>query len=621
MELSIPEKSELRKMKTKELRGLASEIRSFLLQHVASTGGHLAPNLGITELTLALYMAFDFPKDKIIFDVGHQSYVYKILTGRSGRFDTLRQLDGLSGFPKISESEYDFFNTGHASNSISAGLGMAAARDLRHENFHVISLIGDGALSGGEAFEALNNVSQLHGKFIIILNDNEMSISKNVGGLRRYLTGLRAGETYNKVKMNVKDYLGKIPLIGHRMISGIQNTKDSLKEVLVPSGMLFENLGVTYLGPIDGHNIHEMLRVFEQAKKLNRPVLLHVKTRKGKGYKPAEQYPDRFHGVEPFQPVTGEPLNGADEKTYSGVFSDFMMRNAEDHPEILGITAAMTKNVGLQKFSEKYPERFFDVGIAEGHAVTFSAGLAKEKYHPYFAVFSAFLQRGYDQVVDDVCMMNLPVTFCIDRAGITGPDGETHQGIFDIAYLRPLPNMTVIAPSGGKETELALAYSLSYGAPLAIRYPRGKVFQDDDTHEEFIKGKARVLHKGSGIAVLSFGSMLPVARLLSEEFRKDGETPTLLDMRFVKPFDEEKIRELFRDHDRYVIMEDGVLAGGIGEEIENFILERKKDATVDKVGVPGLFVPQGTVAELREKLGMDGKSVYRRLKEKYERTS
>ncbi|MBO7364388.1 MAG: 1-deoxy-D-xylulose-5-phosphate synthase, partial [Lachnospiraceae bacterium] len=469
----VPSAEDIRGMSEKEIAVLAGEIRDFIIQKTAVKGGHLSSNLGTVELTLALFRSFDLPKDKVIWDVGHQSYAYKLLSGRMEGFDHLRDLHGMSGFPKVRESAYDCFDTGHSSTSLSAGIGFVKARDLLKQDYKVVSIIGDGSMTGGEAFEALNNAAVLKSNFIIVLNDNEMSISRNVGGLRKYLTEIRSAKGYNQAKENVKKTLSGIPRIGAGLVDKLSSFKDGLKEVLMPSGMVFENLGITYLGPVDGHDVMEMEKLFLRAKEMDRCVLIHVMTTKGKGYGPAESNPERYHGVNPFDPATGRPVSRKKGLTYSDVFGKFLVNAAKTAPDICAITAAMTCNVGLYSFRKHFPERFFDVGIAEQHAVTFAAGLAMAGLHPYVAVFSSFLQRAYDQIVHDVCMQDLPVVFGVDRAGIVGRDGETHQGAFDLAYLSSVPNMAVAAPKDGAELEAMLRFSLTYRHPLAIRYPRG----------------------------------------------------------------------------------------------------------------------------------------------------
>ena len=463
---------DLKKLTSEELSQLAEEIRAFLIEKISHTGGHLASNLGVVELTIALFRTFDLPEDKIIWDVGHQSYTHKILSGRRMEFDELRQYGGLSGFPKRKESPYDSFDTGHSSTSISAGLGIAQGRDILGEDYKVVSVIGDGALTGGMAYEALNNAARMKKNFIIILNDNKMSISENVGGMSRYLGGLRTGAGYNDLKKNVADTLERIPVVGGRMIDKIKRTKNSIKQLFIP-GMLFENMGITYLGPVDGHNIPALCKVLKEAQKLDHAVLVHVLTKKGKGYEPAEKNPAHFHGVSPFDIKTGKPLAEKKYPTYTDVFSKKLCQLGETHPELVAVTAAMPDGTGVAAFGKKFPDRFFDVGIAEAHAVTSAAGMAAAGLRPVVAVYSSFLQRGYDQILHDVCIQNLPVLFAVDRAGLVGSDGETHQGIFDYSYLTSIPNMSVAAPKNLWELRAMLDFAMDYKAPFAIRYPSG----------------------------------------------------------------------------------------------------------------------------------------------------
>ena len=605
----VPDAQKIRQMKETELQALAGEIRTFLVDKVSEKGGHLASNLGAVELTLALYAVFDPEKDRLIFDVGHQAYTHKILSGRKDDFDTLRELNGLSGFPKSRESVYDAFDTGHSSTSISAGLGMAQARDLMHENYSVVSIIGDGSMTGGMAYEALNNASQLKSNFIIILNDNDMSISENVGGVRKYLTGIRAGKGYNRVKAEVRSSLSGIPKIGHNLVEHISNTKDSVKELLVPGGMFFENIGITYLGPVDGHNITEMKNILMRAKELDRCVLIHVRTQKGRGYKPAEEHPDVFHGIGPFDKETGEPL-GKKGKTYSQVFGSFLAEAAKTDETVCGITAAMSQNLGMQPFETEFPKRFFDVGIAEQHAVTFAAGLAKSGMHPYFAVFSSFLQRGYDQIVHDVCMQDLPVTFAVDRAGIVGHDGETHQGAFDLAYLMPIPNITVMAPKNARELQEMLEFSLKFTHPCAIRYPRGAAYEGLSMYQAPVEyGKAEMLKPGSDVVLLALGSMVETAAEADAQLLSHGIHATVVNMRFAKPWDQELVKELMQTHPLIVTMEDGSIEGGFGSSVARFAAENGFPCKVKCVGIPECFVPQGSTKELKELLKMDAASI------------
>ena len=553
----------LKNMPPEELCVLAGEIRTFLIEKISHTGGHLASNLGVVELTIALLRTFDLPKDKIIWDVGHQSYTHKILSGRMQEFDELRQYGGLSGFPKRKESPYDAFDTGHSSTSISAGLGIAQGRDILGEDYKVVSVIGDGALTGGMAYEALNNAARMKKNFIIVLNDNKMSISENVGGMSRYLGGLRTGNGYNDLKKNVADTLERIPVVGERMIDRIKRTKNSIKQLFIP-GMLFENMGITYLGPVDGHNIQALCKVFKEAQKLDHAVLVHVLTKKGKGYEPAEKNPAAFHGVSPFDIKTGRPVAEKKYPTYTDVFSKKMCQLGETHPELVAVTAAMPDGTGVAAFGKRFPDRFFDVGIAEAHAVTSAAGMAAAGLRPVVAVYSSFLQRGYDQILHDVCIQNLPVIFAVDRAGLVGSDGETHQGIFDYSYLTSIPNMSVAAPKNLWELRAMLDFAMDYKAPFAIRYPRGTAYRG---LKEFMQpisyGKGEMLYEEEDIALLAVGSMVSTGEHVREKLKEEGYSCTLANARFVKPFDKELVERLAKNHRLIVTMEENVLQGGL----------------------------------------------------------
>ena len=604
-------------MRKQELTALASDIRGFLVDAVSKKGGHLASNLGAVELTLALYSVFDPPKDKLIFDVGHQAYTHKLLSGRMEDFSTLRDFGGLSGFPKMYESPYDAFGTGHSSTSISAGLGMCRARELSGENYHVVSVIGDGSMTGGLAYEALNNVSQLKSNFIIVLNDNEMSISRNVGGMSGFLSTFRSGSGYNRLKSDVKSTLGKIPYIGEGLVERIGDSKDSLKEIVMPGGMVFENMGITYLGPVDGHDIQAMKQIFRRAKKLDRCVIIHVRTQKGKGYEPAEKRPVYFHGVGPFDKETGKPLKKA-AADYSKVFGRFLTEYAEKDPKVVAISAAMTENVGLAGFRKKFPDRFFDVGIAEQHAVTFAAGLAAAGIHPVAAIYSTFLQRAYDEIVHDVCLQDLPVVFAIDRAGIVGRDGETHQGVFDLAYLLSIPNLTVMTPSDAGELMEMLELSLKLQKPAAVRYPRGTAKKKREDAKPVVYGKAEVLSDGKDAALLAFGAMVDECQKAEKILKESGLSVTVVNMRFAKPLDEELIKEMLASYPLVVTAEDGMLSGGAGERIAAIAAGLKDAAQVLSVGVPDTFVPQGEVQELYRLYGMDAEGIAKTVKEALE---
>ena len=611
----IQKENDIKTLTPKELDILRDEIREFLVESISKTGGHLASNLGVVELTMALHLAFDLPKDKIIWDVGHQSYTHKLLTGRKDGFATLRQLGGMSGFPKTIESESDCFNTGHSSTSISAGLGMAHARELTGEDYYVVSVIGDGALTGGMAFEALNNASQLKSNFIIVLNDNNMSISENVGGLNRYLSNFRTADVYSDLKENVKHSLSQIPGVGKKMVQKIHNAKSGLKQLFVP-GMFFEEMGLIYLGPVDGSNIAAMRKTFNEAKRVDGPVLVHVLTKKGAGYLPAERHPARFHGTEPFEIETGIPSNKRKKANYTDVFSTVMLKLAERNPKVVAITAAMTDGTGLKRFHLNYPERFFDVGIAEEHAVTFAAGMAKMGLIPVFAVYSSFLQRAYDQIMHDVCLQNLPVVFAIDRAGLVGSDGETHQGIFDLSFLSTIPNMTILAPKNKWELSDMMKFAVAFGAPIAVRYPRGLAYDGlKEVREPVVLGKSEMLYEESEVALFALGGMVAIAEEVRNRLKERGHSCTLVNARFAKPFDEEMIRRLAGTHKLLVTMEENVKSGGMGEHIESFLFSQKLDVSILTVSVPDQFVEHGNVNALREMLGIDAASVAARILE------
>ena len=605
---------DLKNMSPEALCVLAGEIRTFLIEKISHTGGHLASNLGVVELTIALLRTFDLPKDKIIWDVGHQSYTHKILSGRMQEFDELRQYGGLSGFPKRKESPYDAFDTGHSSTSISAGLGIAQGRDILGEDYKVISVIGDGALTGGMAYEALNNAARMKKNFIIVLNDNKMSISENVGGMSRYLGGLRTGNGYNDLKKNVADTLERIPVVGERMIDRIKRTKNSIKQLFIP-GMLFENMGITYLGPVDGHNIPALCKVFKEAQKLDHAVLVHVLTKKGKGYEPAEKNPAAFHGVSPFDIKTGRPVAEKKYPTYTDVFSKKLCQLGETHPELVAVTAAMPDGTGVAAFGKRFPDRFFDVGIAEAHAVTSAAGMAAAGLRPVVAVYSSFLQRGYDQILHDVCIQNLPVIFAVDRAGLVGSDGETHQGIFDYSYLTSIPNMSVAAPKNLWELRAMLDFAMDYKAPFAIRYPRGTAYRG---LKEFMQpisyGKGEMLYEEEDIALLAVGSMVSTGEHVREKLKEEGYSCTLANARFVKPFDKELVERLAKNHRLIVTMEENVLQGGFGLPVTAYIHEHYPQVKVLNTALPDAYVEHGNVSVLREGLGIDSDSIIRKLK-------
>lgn len=602
---TINEPNDIKKVKPADYDLLAAEIRAFLVEHVSRTGGHLASNLGVVELTMALHLALDLPKDKLIWDVGHQAYTHKILTGRKEEFDTLRKYGGLSGFPKRHESEYDSFDTGHSSTSISAGIGYACARDCNHENYNVVSVIGDGALTGGLAWEALNNASSLKGNMIIILNDNEMSIAENVGAISRILGNVRTDEGYNKLKDDVSEVLSRIPKIGDKVVDRIRNTKSGIKQLVIP-GMQYEVMGITYLGPFDGHDVNKLVKAINTAKRVKHAVIVHVVTKKGKGYRFAEKNPGYFHGVSPFDVNTGHVLNKKVKPTYTDVFSKKICAMADKNKKIVAITAAMPDGTGLSRFAAMYPDRFFDVGIAEEHAVTFAAGLAAGGMIPFFAVYSSFLQRSYDQILHDVCIQKLPVKFCIDRAGIVGSDGETHQGVFDISFLNTIPNMVIMAPKNAAELEDMLEFMAERSEPVAIRYPRGTVFDELTQYREEIRlGKGEVLHSGGEVAILAIGTMVRDAMKLCEVLEKEGYKPTIVNMRFVKPFDRQLVQNLEKEHRLVVTIEENIETGGFGQSVLSFVNTQKLDLRVLNFALPDAFIPHGTPDQLKHDSGLD----------------
>lgn len=608
---------DIKKLNSQELSALSQEIRDFLIRKISRTGGHLASNLGVVELTMALFLAFDLPKDKIIWDVGHQSYTHKILSGRREDFDALRQFGGMSGFPKRKESPCDAFDTGHSSTSISAGLGLAQARDVLGEDYFVVSVIGDGALTGGMAYEALNNAARIKKNFIIVLNDNNMSISENVGGMSKYLNSIRTGEGYLDLKKYVTNILSRIPVVGDSLIDKISRTKNGIKQLLIP-GMLFENMGITYLGPVDGHNVKALSRALKEAKKLDHAVLVHVITQKGKGYAPAEKNPSRFHGVEPFDILTGEPKREKKYPTYTDVFSKTLCRLAKDDKRIVAVTAAMPDGTGLKRFSRLFPERFFDVGIAEEHAVTSAAGMAAGGLKPVVAVYSSFLQRGFDQVLHDVCIQNLPVVFAVDRAGLVGSDGETHQGIFDLSYLSAIPNMSVFAPKNLWELTAGIKFALSYDGPIAIRYPRGEAYRGLLEFKAPVEyGRGEMLYEEKDIALLAVGSMVSTGEHVREKLKAEGWSCSLANGRFIKPFDRELVDRLARNHWLIVTMEENVLQGGFGLMVTEYIHQNYPKVKVMNIALPDSYVEHGNVSLLRKGLGIDSDSVIWRMKKEY----
>ena len=610
----IKKPNDIHKIPLAEFPQLADEIRSFLIESVSRTGGHLASNLGVVELTLALHNVLDFPDDRLIWDVGHQAYTHKILTGRKDEFDTLRKEGGLSGFPKRGESSCDSFDAGHSSDSISAGLGYVRARDLLGEKYHVVSVIGDGALTGGMAYEALNNAAELDTNFIIVLNDNNMSISPNVGGMSNYLSALRTAEAYTGMKMSLNKAVKKIPHVGTAMVDAMRRTKSSIKQLFIP-GMLFENMGLTYLGPVDGHNMRQMMRLFNEAKRVKGPVVVHVLTEKGRGYEPARQNPDMFHGIGPFDIKTGKPTQKKTCPGYTDVFSDVLCQVAAEEEKLVAITAAMPDGTGLKKFSQRFPDRFFDVGLAEEHAVSFAAGLALGGVIPVVAIYSSFLQRAVDQMLHDVCMQKLHVIFAVDRAGLVGADGETHQGNFDISYLSMMPGMTVMAPKNDWELKEMVRFAVHAEGPVAIRYPRGNAFRGLQEYQApVVSGKSEVLHKGSQVAVLALGSMVEVCEDVCRKLKETGDDPTFVNVRFVKPLDTALLDLLAEDHSLIVTVEENVQNGGFGQHVCSYMEEHHPGVQVLPVAILDRFIPHGGVDSLRAQIGLDASGIADRIK-------
>ena len=612
----IKKPNDIHKIPLAEFPQLAEEIRSFLIESVSRTGGHLASNLGVVELTLALHNVLDFPDDKLIWDVGHQAYTHKILTGRKGEFETLRKEGGLSGFPKRGESNCDSFDAGHSSDSISAGLGYVYARDFLGENYHVVSVIGDGALTGGMAYEALNNAAELETNFIIVLNDNNMSISPNVGGMSNYLSAIRTAEAYTGMKMSLNKAVKKIPRVGTAMVDAVRRTKSSIKQLFIP-GMLFENMGLTYLGPVDGHNMRQMMRLFNEAKRVKGPVVVHVLTEKGRGYEPARQNPDMFHGIGPFDIKTGKPTQKKVCPGYTDVFADALCQVAAEEEKLVAITAAMPDGTGLKKFSQRFPDRFFDVGIAEEHAVTFAAGLAAGGMKPIVAVYSSFLQRAYDQILHDVCIQNLPVVFAIDRAGLVGSDGETHQGIFDYTYLSGIPNMHICAPKNKWELSDMMKFAVALDAPIAVRYPRGTAYAGLAEHRAPIElGKAEWIAREGGIALFAVGSMVKTAEEVQKLLHEKGYKASIINARFIKPIDEEAVLSACEDHEMIVTMEENVQSGGFGEKVLDCLNDHEKRIKCVMAAIPDAYVEHGNVELLKKEIGLDAESITEKILER-----
>lgn len=613
----IQKPNDIKKIPADQLPALAEEIREFIIESLSKTGGHLASNLGVVELTIAMHRVFDLPKDKLIWDVGHQSYTHKILTGRKDGFETLRREGGISGFPKRSESDCDVFDTGHSSTSISAGVGYVRARELKKENYSVVSIIGDGALTGGMAYEALNNAASLKSNFIIVLNDNEMSITENVGGMSSYLSGLRTASAYTDFKMDVTKALNRIPGIGPGMVDAMRKTKSSIKQIIIP-GMLFEDMGLTYLGPVDGHNIPQLIKTFQEAKRFEGPILVHVLTQKGRGYEPAMRHPARFHGAGPFDVKTGLPV-GKSNPTYTDVFSTVMRKMGDRRKDVAAVTAAMMTGVGLKRFSNMFPDRCFDVGIAEEHAVTFAAALSLGGITPVVAIYSSFLQRAYDQIMHDVCMQNLHVVFAIDRAGLVGYDWETHHGIFDLSYLGSMPNMTILAPKNLWELSDMIKFAVDYDGPIAVRYPRGEAYTGlKEFRAPICLGKSEVIHEGSRVALLAVGSMVKMAEEVQKQLKERMDMDAaLVNARFVKPIDEELLRSFADTYELVVTLEENVKDGGFGERVLAFAEEEDLPFGVEIIALPDRFIPHGSVSYQMKQVGFTPEDICGRIEEYY----
>ncbi|MDO4489556.1 MAG: 1-deoxy-D-xylulose-5-phosphate synthase [Lachnospiraceae bacterium] len=608
----INKPNDVQRIPEDRLPELASEIRQFLIRSISKTGGHLGSNLGVVELTIALHRVYHLPEDKIVWDVGHQAYTHKILTGRKEEFEHLRTEGGISGFPRRSESSCDSFDTGHSSTSVSCGLGYVKARDIQKKKYSVVSVIGDGALTGGIAFEALNNLAELKKNFVVVLNDNEMSINRNVGGISKYLGKIRTSSAYTDIKMGITSALKKVPGIGEEMVDTLRKTKSSIKQLVIP-GMFFENMGITYLGPVDGHNISQMIRVFEEAKRFQGPVLVHVITQKGRGYEPALKNPAKFHGTGPYVVRTGQPKKKTGP-SYGHALSEVLCEEARRNKKIVAVTAAMREGTGLVKFAEENPDRFFDVGIAEGHAVTFAAGLSLGGLIPVFAVYSSFLQRGFDQLMHDICMQELPSVFLVDRAGLVGADGKSHQGCFDLSYLSMMPNMTVMAPKNDWELKEMFRFAVKNPGPSAIRYPRGAAYTGLQEHRSpVVAGRSEVISRGSGIALLAVGAMVEIAEQVREHFSRKGIELTLVNVRFVKPLDGDLLRELSADHTHFVTLEENIRIGGFGEQAAACVREQGLPVQVEVCAIPDAFVGHGSVSWQRRMLGLDTESVIRRV--------
>ena len=609
----IQKANDIKELTEEELKELSDEIRQFLIEKISVTGGHLASNLGVVELTMALHKVLHFPEDKLIWDVGHQSYTHKLLTGRKEGFDDLRKYGGMSGFPKRKESKCDAFDTGHSSTSISAGLGYVAARELQQEHYNVVSVIGDGSMTGGMAYEALNNASRLKSNFIIVLNDNTMSISKNVGGISNYLNGLRTTQVYSDLKRGVEDTIKRIPGRGERIVHQVKKTKSGIKQLFVP-GMFFEDMGITYLGPVDGHDLKTLTKTLNEAKRVNHAVLVHVVTKKGKGYLPAETNPSKFHGTGPFDVTTGETIGGSGIDSYTDIFSKVLADIGKKDEKVVAITAAMADGTGLSRFAKLFPERFFDVGIAEEHAMTFAAGLAAGGMKPVFAVYSSFLQRAFDQTIHDVCLQNLPVVIAVDRAGLVGSDGETHQGVFDLSFLSSIPNLSILSPKNRWEMADMVRFAVGFQYPIALRYPRGEAYEGLKEFRAPIQyGKSELLYEESEIAVMFVGHMSFLAEQVREDLKAAGYQCSLINARFVKPLDTERIRKISENHRILVTIEENVLTGGFGEQVEDFVMREGIPLKVRTIGISDDYVEHGNVDVLRKEVGLDRESIVKKV--------
>ena len=608
----IEKANDIKKIDKSDYGELAEEIRQFLIEKISVTGGHLGSNLGAVELTMALHLALNLPEDKIIWDVGHQSYTHKILTGRKDGFDVLRQFHGMSGFPKRKESDYDAFDTGHSSTSISAGLGLVKARDLKGEKTTIVSVIGDGSLTGGMAYEALNNAAKLETNFIVVLNDNNMSISENVGGVSKYLNNIRTATGYLDLKEGIYNALKRKPG-GDGIVNSIRRAKSSFKQLVIP-GMFFEDMGITYLGPVDGHDLKTLTKTLNEAKRVNHAVLVHVVTKKGKGYLPAETNPSKFHGTGPFDVTTGETIGGSGKDSYTDIFSKVLADIGKKDKKVVAITAAMADGTGLSRFAKLFPERFFDVGIAEEHAMTFAAGLAAGGMKPVFAVYSSFLQRAFDQTIHDVCLQNLPVVIAVDRAGLVGSDGETHQGVFDLSFLSLIPNLSILSPKNRWEMADMVRFAVDFQYPIALRYPRGEAYEGLKEFRAPIEyGKSELLYEESEIAVMFVGHMSFLAEQVREDLKTAGYQCSLINARFVKPLDTEMIRKISGNHRILVTIEENVLTGGFGEQVEDFVMREGIPLKVRTIGISDDYVEHGNVDVLRKEVGLDRESIVKKV--------